>query len=68
MPKKVLMICSGCGREELEEDAKNWFSVDLKAGTNQHIEHADVCSFACLGRYAHRRESELNPDYSRDRS
>lgn len=62
MPKKTLVECDGCGREELEANTKNWIDAVFTVGQYGN-ENAICCSFACVGRYSMRREKELNPDH-----
>lgn len=60
MGRKVLVECDGCGKEELEDNAKDWIDVTFKVG-KRGTEDAILCSFACVGRYGNRREKEMNP-------
>lgn len=60
MSRKTLVECNGCGREELEENTATWIKAHFSVGRDN--EEADLCSFACVGRYGMRREKERNPD------
>lgn len=62
MSKKSLVECDGCGREALEENTKDWIHTVFDVGRHGK-EEIDCCSFSCIGRYAMRREKELNPDH-----
>lgn len=59
MPKKTLWECDGCGKSELEENTKEWLEAEVRVGKHG-TEPVLTCSFACLGRYAVRREEEHN--------
>lgn len=60
MGRKTLVECDGCGKEELEDNTKSWIDAVFTVGRGGN-ETAICCSFACVGRYAVRREGEMNP-------
>jgi hypothetical protein len=58
----VLLQCDGCGKQDEKKNAKSWITAEFDVGSKGK-ESGHFCSFACVGRYATRREDELNPDH-----
>lgn len=60
MTKRVLVMCDGCGKEDLETNIRDWIVARFTVG--RETEEVNLCSFSCVGRYGIRRAKEMGQE------
>lgn len=62
MTEIAVIKCDGCDSEIIKEGKmpRHWLTVDLQVGDNPTKDTVHVDSFACLARYANRKEKQQN--------